>query len=320
MKVTFSMLHPDLQQHYKSRRFLSILVKFRWLTKLTNFFINWRAAGRNVDGLNCDEVFIPSSDGSWKIRIRIYKPLDQDGPLPILLYFHGGGYILGNPEMSGEVIKRFIATRPCVIIAPDYRKAYTKPYPAGFNDCYETLLWAVRNADRLDAKADQIIVAGHSAGGGLVAAVTLKARDTREADIAFQMPIYPMIDDKQPDDPSRDIDSPIWNTEKNRIGWKAYLAELHRDGTSIPTYAAPSRNEDYKNFPPTISFVGTLEPFFWETKAYVKSLRDAGIAVTYREFENCFHGFDGVTPNAAISKAARDFTFKSFAEFYDRYI
>mgnify|MGYP001181123128 FL=1 len=319
MKVTFSMLHPDLQQHYKSRRFLSILVKVRWLTKLTNLFINWRAAGRNIDGLNCEEVFIPSSDGSWKIRIRIYKPLDQDGPLPILLYFHGGGYILGNPEMSGEVIKRFIATRPCVIIAPDYRKAYTEPYPAGFNDCYETLLWAVRNADRLDAKADQIIVAGHSAGGGLVAAVTLKARDTREVDIAFQMPIYPMIDDQQPNDPSREIDAPIWNTEKNRIGWNAYLAGLHREGTSIPNYAAAGRNQDYKNFPPTITFVGTLEPFYWETKAYVKSLRNAGVEVCYREFENCFHGFDGV-PNAPISKAARDFTFDSYQEFYDRYI
>ena len=319
MKVKFSMLHPDLQQHFKSRRFLSILVKVRWLTKLTNFFINWLTAGRNIDGLDCEEVFIPSNDGSWKIRTRIYKPLVQDDPLPIIVYFHGGGYILGNPEMSGEVIKRFIATRPCVIIAPDYRKAYTKPYPAGFNDCYETLLWAARNTDRLHAKADKIIVAGHSAGGGLAAAVTLKARDTREVKIVFQMPIYPMIDDTQPDDSSREIDAPIWNTDKNRIGWKAYLNDLYIDGTSIPSYAAPSRNKDYEDLPPTITFVGSLEPFFWETQKYARCLRDAGVAVAYREFENCFHGFDGV-PNAAISKAARDFTFDSYAKFYDRYI
>ncbi|MAR33323.1 MAG: hypothetical protein CMK35_06650, partial [Porticoccaceae bacterium] len=110
MKVALSMLHSDLQKHYKSRRFLSILIKVKWLTKLTNFFINWRAAGRSIDGLSCAEVFIPSSESSWEIRTRIYRPLVQDGPLPILVYFHGGGYIMGNPEMSDELIKRFINT------------------------------------------------------------------------------------------------------------------------------------------------------------------------------------------------------------------
>ena len=231
----------------------------------------------------------------------------------MLLYFHGGGYILGNPEMSAELIERFINTRPCIVVAPDYRKAYTEPYPAGFNDCYETMLWANDNAVQLGARADAVMVAGHSAGGGLAAAVTLKARDTGDVNIAFQMPIYPMIDDEQPQDAERNIDVPVWNTLTNRIGWQAYLAALEQSGSAIPTYAAAARNSDYAEFPPTITFVGTLEPFYRETQAYVRSLRDAGIEVRYAEFEDCFHAVDVIAQGTEIGAVEPIFTYDSYA-------
>jgi acetyl esterase/lipase len=237
-----------------------------------------------------------------------------------MLYIHGGGYISGIPEMFTEAIKRFIEKRPCVVLAPDYRKAYTAPFPAGFNDCYETLLWARDNADRLRIRGENFIVAGHSAGGGLTAAVTLKARDTGEADIAFQMPIYPMIDDRQPSDPGRYIQSPVWDTENNRIGWTAYLAGLKKQRQDIPAYAAPARSTDYRNLPPTITFVGTLEPFMQETRDYVEGLRSAGIEVAFKLFEGCFHGFEGLVPKAAVSQEANQFSLESYADFYDKYI
>ncbi|GIS21085.1 MAG: hypothetical protein CM15mP120_30010 [Pseudomonadota bacterium] len=91
----------------------------------------------------------PSSDGTLANPCSVYKPLQQDRPLPLLIYFHGGGYVLGAPEMSADVLERFINTRPCVVVAPDYRKAYTEPFPAGFNDCYETLLWAPTTQEQL---------------------------------------------------------------------------------------------------------------------------------------------------------------------------
>ena len=319
MKVTRDMLHADLQPYHSRISRFELLFKYKWLTKFVNMLLKRVSAGRDRQGLHCDEVYIPSGDGRWQIRARVYKPEQQEGPLPLLLYIHGGGYLLGNPEMSIDVIERFIKTRPCVVVAPDYRKAYTKPYPAGFNDCYETLLWATNNAAQLAVDPGRVIVAGHSAGGGLTASVTLKARDTGDVKIAFQMPIYPMIDDRQPTDSSRDIDVPVWNTQTNRIGWNAYLASLRQDSSEIPAYAAAARNDDYEAFPPTITFVGTLEPFYWETQVYVQALQNAGVEVRFEEFENCFHAFDTIAADADISKAALAFTFDSYAEFCDRF-
>ena len=133
------------------------------------------------------------------------------------------------------------------------------------------------------------------------------------------MPIYPMIDDQQPNDSSRNIDVPVWNTQTNRIGWDAYLGGLQQDSSEIPAYAAAARNDNYEAFPPTITFVGTLEPFYWETQDYVQALQNAGVEVRFQEFENCFHGFDTIASDADISKAALAYTFDSYAEFYDRF-
>ena len=320
MRVTRDMVHEDLQPYYNRLRGFEAVIKYRWLSKLANGLLKRAVAGKNRDTLNCEQVYIPSSDGRWQIRARVYKPLQQDRPLPLLIYFHGGGYVLGAPEMSADVLERFINTRPCVVVAPDYRKAYTEPFPAGFNDCYETLLWATNNAEQLGARCDRVMVAGHSAGGGLTAAVTLKARDSGTVDIAFQMPIYPMIDDQQPTDASREMQVPVWSSLTNKVGWGAYLAELHKHGADIPAYAAPARNRDYQDFPPTITFVGTLEPFYWETQAYVKALGEAGVDVRYQEFDRCFHAFDAIAGGTAIGRQAQAFTYDSFAEFYDRYV
>ena len=114
----------------------------------------------------------------------IYRPKDDGESLPVMVYLHGAGYITGNPEQTGFFIEKYIQTRPCVVIAPAYRTSYVKPYPAGFDDCYDTLVWVQLNAEKIGANADKIIVAGHSGGGGLTAAVTLKARDTGDVKIA----------------------------------------------------------------------------------------------------------------------------------------
>ncbi len=320
MRVTRDMLHPDLQPYYNRVRFFAWIFKLKWLTHLFNFALSRGVAGRDVEGLHCEEFSIQRRDGSGQIRVRIYRPLEHDDPLPVMVYFHGGGYVAGNPEMFADGIKRFIDRRPCVVVAPDYVKAYQQPFPAGFNDCYDTLIWARDNVENLNAKAGPIMVAGHSAGGGLTAAVSLKARDTGDLDIAFQMPIYPMIDDRQLDDPERQIEAPIWNSDTNRIAWRAYLAGCREHGEEISAYAAPARCQNYQGLPPTISFVGTLEPFYRETQSYMRALQQAGTEVEYQEFENCFHGFDDITDQAGISQAAVAFVLDAYARFYDRYL
>lgn len=320
MKVSKAMLHKDLRHTYGVLSVLPAIMRFRWAIKLVNFFEKLFRRQKRIEGVESEQHFIDSSDGSYKIRVRIYRPRNVSGTLPAMLYCHGGGYIIGSPEQYSDLIGKFIKTRPCVVIAPDYRKSFTQPFPAGFNDCYDTLLWAKEHAAELNILPQRFMVAGHSAGGGLTAAVTLKVRDTRDVDIAFQMPIYPMIDDTQPSDPARKIFSPVWDTRMNRLGWDAYLSGLRSAEADIPAYAAAARNQDYRNFPPTITFVGTLEPFYWETAAYVQALRDANIDVAYEEYEGCFHGFDFLGGKAGVSEKALAFTYGTFGAFYDKYI
>lgn len=320
MKVTKAMLHQDLQATYRVAASIPSILRHRWLVQLLNFLGRVFRRRKQFPGLVCEEHSFPGRGGDHGVRVLIYRPEGATAALPALLYFHGGGYILGNPEQAREIMVEFVRTRPCVVIAPDYRKAFTDPFPAGFDDCYETLLWARSNAEPLNILPEKFILAGHSAGGGLAAAVALKARDTGDADIAFQMPIYPMIDDRQPTDSARAIEAPVWDTRMNKIGWDAYLCGIRANGGDVPAYAAAARCLDYANIAPTITFVGTLEPFHSETSAYVQALRDAAVDVVFREYEGCYHGFDIIGGSAGVSKDARQFTYRSFAAFYDKYV
>ena len=204
-------------------------------------------------------------------------------------------------------------------MAPDYRKAHQKPFPGGFQDCYDAMIWARDNADSLGC-SDKILIGGHSAGGGLTAAVALIARDTGDVDIAFQMPFYPMIDDTQPTDPQRDIDPPVWDTALNAIGWGAYLRGLRGRGETPSAYAAPARAESLVDLPPTITYVGDKDPFYWETEAYVEGLREAGIDVAHTVYEGCYHAFEYIGEGGEIGAQARAFTSENFGLFYDRYV
>ena len=226
---------------------------------------------------------------------------------------------MGVPEGSAELIKLFIQTRPCVVVAPDYRKAHQKPFPGGFQDCYDAMIWAHDHADALGC-SDKIMIGGHSAGGGLTAAVALKARDTGDVDVAFQMPFYPMIDDTQPTDPQRDIDPPVWDTALNAIGWGAYLRGVRGRGETPSAYAAPARADSLAGLPPTITYVGDKDPFYWETEVYVDKLRTAGIDVAHTVYEGCYHAFEYIGEGGAIGAQARAFTFENFGLFYDRYV
>ncbi|MDC7226974.1 MAG: alpha/beta hydrolase [Spirochaetales bacterium] len=320
MKVTRQMLHKDLRRYYTPASLTEKIMRRKTTTRLMNLLINKVLRGRTVSGLDCREIYVPSSDGECRIRTIIFKPADAPPDLPVMLFLHGGGYITGLPEMYTDLIEGFIRARPCVVVAPDYRKAFTKPFPAGFNDCYDTLLWLRGHGDAIGVNPGKLIIAGTSAGGGLTAAVTLKARDTMDMSVAFQMPLYGMIDDRQPFDPARQIESPAWGTATNLFGWQSYLAGIIKEGAEVPAYASPARNHDYSDFPPTITFVGSLDPFLHETTAYVEELKQAGIPTEFRIYEGCFHGFDQIAPNTSVGKDALDFMYSSYCKYYDRYM
>ncbi len=315
MRITRDMVDKDLRGRHAVGRIIASFFHTRWLSLLVFRFSGALLRGKNIRGLVCRERHIPSRNGGPPIRVRIYRPSAAAGPLPVMLYFHGGGYVHGVPEQFGSSIKDFIETEPCIIVAPDYRKAAQWPYPAAFDDCYDTLLWIRDHAVSLGGRADRFIVSGPSAGGGLAAAVSLKATDTGDATIAFQMPLYPMIDDRWNSASAVGNNAPVWDEKANRLAWSRYL-----DGVeNVTPYAAPARCTDYTKLPPTITFVGGLEPFRDETKTYVENLRRANVPVEFEIFDGAFHGFDLMVPNAPISRRANRFVMENFRKFVRRY-
>ena len=266
-----------------------------------------------------EERFITRGDGS-ELRILVCRASDKEKRKPGaagLLWIHGGGYATGVPEQDHLFVDMFCTEGECVAVLPDYILSTEAPYPAALGDCCLALYWMLENAEELGIDTGRIFVGGDSAGGGLTAAVCLRARDEGIVKVDFQMPLYPMLDDRETDS-SRDNDAPVWNTRSNRAGWDLYLAGYDRE-RDVPYYAAPARAEDLSGMPPACTFVGTIDPFRDETAQYVEKLRKAGIQVAFRQFEGCFHGFDMIAYATKPAREARKFLSGAFRYALDNY-
>lgn len=260
-------------------------------------------------GIRVQKIYIPS--GVRRVPALVLSPEAHSAPATGVLWIHGGGYISGMKEMvyisrAVELVKSFGA----VVVSPGYRLAPFSPYPAAIDDCYAALLYMKEHAAELGAREDQLMVGGESAGGGLCAAVCIKARDTGDVNVAFQMPLYPMLDDRDTET-SRDNHGRVWNTWKNHFGWRCYLRSADRE--TLPPYAAPARVENMEGLPPAYTFVSTGEPFYAETLEYIRRLNDCGIPASVDVYETDMHAFDMMRPKDALSiEAARRFN-ESFA-------
>lgn len=318
MKVTYRMI--DKQLRFKGFLF-NIFISKSNEGKYIKFMHTIKKQieklkGKNVGGMQFTEEWITREDGS-KLRICIYKPLNPKKDVPGVLWLHGGGYAQGIPELFSPTYKRLIEARDCIIVAPDYCLSIDAPYPAALEDSYAGLLWMKEHANELGIRSDQLMVGGVSAGAGLTTALTLYARDKAEVNIAFQMPLYPMMDDRMKTESAKENNAPIWNSNMNAWAWKLYLGELFEK--DVPAYAAASRATDYSNLPPTVTYVGDIEPFRDETIQYVQNLKQAGIPVDFELFEGCYHGFDIINPKADVSKKATSFFIDSFKYAVDHY-
>ena len=249
-----------------------------------------------------NKVKINSTGG--KIDLLILRPITNAKPktkTPGILWIHGGGYVTGMAGMiymsrAIHLVKKYGA----VVVTPEYRLSKEAPYPAALEDCYAALEYLYTHADELGVNSSQLMVGGESAGGGLTAALCMYARDKGEINIAYQMPLYPMIDNEDTDS-SRDNHAPVWNTKRNRKAWKAYLRDVHGE---IPPYAAPARQADYTSLPPAYTFVGDIEPFYCETLTFVENLQKAGVEAKVDVYPGCFHAFDMLLPFLKVSKQA----------------
>jgi len=303
------MIHPELRK--AGMVFRSVLPYFKPSTfRKANFMLR-PMVGKSGKDIHFEQVLVPRKDNDSKLRLCIYKPKNLKENVPGVLWMHGGGYGMGIPEQSSSIFSDFICESSCIVVAPEYTLSVTAPYPAALDDCYAALLWLRDNAQRLGVRTDQLMVGGESAGGGLAIALTIYARDKGEVAIAFQMPLYPMIDDRMITTSSQNNDAPVWNTKSNETGWKLYLGALY--GTDkVPVYAAPARLKDFRNLPPAFTFVGSIDPFCDETIEYMENLKKAGVNAQYKVFDGCYHGFDILVSKSTPAKEAKRLLMENF--------
>lgn len=248
---------------------------------------------------------VPGPKQAPDVLVRIYRPKGVKRALPVIYYIHGGGMVLGNVSESDVACKTLVRDVGCVVVSVEYRLAPEHPYPAPLDDCYAGLKWLASNAAKLKVDPNRIAIMGPSAGGGLSAGLGLLARDRKEIKIAYQVLIYPMIDDTNVKSAkAAKNDFYVWSRASNHAGWKAYLGKKFGQA-KVPIYAAPVRAKNLAGLPPTYLCTGDMDLFLLEDLAYARKLAEAGVPLDLHVYPGAFHGFDSLAPTAEVSQRAR---------------
>jgi acetyl esterase/lipase len=254
-----------------------------------------------------EERHIPGPAGAPDIRVMLYKPSHCDAAMAGYLHIHGGGYVTGIPEMNEIQNKALAMEIGCTVVSVDYRLAPDTPHPGPIEDCYAALKWLHTAASGLGVDRSRIAIGGESAGGGLAAALGLLARDRGEVPVAFQLLIYPMLDDRTVTRsvPHQFTGEFVWNAASNRFGWHALLGR--EPGSSpISPYAAAARAESLAGLPPTFISVGALDIFLDENLDYAKRLLAAGVPTELHVYPGAYHGFDLAAQADVVKRFRRD--------------
>lgn len=311
MKVTNEMMNPEIRTFGRLMRFIDPLPGERTI-RIIQRLAGWFFANKLIKMKVGESVYRRRSHDDSELRILVMKPDKPKKSVPGILWLHGGGYAIGAPESVAITMpKKMMEISGCIVVSPDYRLSINAPYPAALEDAYDALVWMKDHAEELGIDDTHLIVGGESAGGGLAAALCLYARDKKEVAISFQMPLYPMLDDRMDTESEIDNDAPVWNIKANRAAWKMYLGDLF-EKDDVPAYAAPARTMDYSDLPPAVTFVGSIEPFRDETVTYFENLQKAGISADIKVYDGCFHAFEAMQPKAAASQDAVAFVLEKY--------
>jgi acetyl esterase/lipase len=253
------------------------------------------------------EVRVESAFGAKGIRVLTYRPVRSDDPLPVVVHIHGGGFVMGAPEMKDVENRLFASELRCAIYSVDYRLAPEAPHPAPLEDIYSVFVWLHANAGRLGVDAARIGIKGESGGGGIAAGAALYARDRQGPKFAFQHLIYPMIDDRTAvrKDLHPYVGEFVWTQENNYFGWRSLLG-AEPGSAGVSPYAAAARAVDVSGLPPTYISVGGLDLFLEENLTYADRLSRAGVPVELHMYPRAYHGFYHATNARVTRQAERD--------------
>ncbi len=242
-----------------------------------------------------DEYHMPGlNDGleeDPEVPVIEYRGRDVLYPDCTIIWLHGGGYLIGSAD--DMTAQSFSSLAP--VVSVDYRMAPEHRAPAAARDACAVIERIANNRN-----PRKIVIAGHSAGAGLAASAALMNRDRGGPELAFQLLIYPMLDDKH-DTPSGNMELPqtVWNRDISLYAWSVYGEE-----GGISEYAAAARAKDLNGLPPAYVMCGDLDLFLDDDIAYANRLREAGCAVELAIFPGAPHGFNGFMPQAAVSQRA----------------
>jgi acetyl esterase/lipase len=229
---------------------------------------------------------LPGPDGA--IPVRIYTPAGS-GPLPVLVFFHGGGWVLCNLDTHDPVCRSLANAAGCVVVSVDYRLAPEARFPAAADDCYAATQWAMGNAHLINGDAKRVAVGGDSAGGNLAAVVALMARDRGAAAPIFQLLVYP-VTDHLPDTPSsRENRDGYFLTGDDMVWfWSHYLSN---ESDAANPYACPLRAKSLAGLPPALVITAEFDPLRDEGEMYAARLREAGVKAGSVRYDGMIHGF-----------------------------
>ena len=274
---------------------------------LAEQFAQMRALLPAYPDIEVSERRIPGPAGAPDVRVMVYRPKEAPRPLPALLWVHGGGYVLGSADQDDAQAKRIVDAVGCVVVSVDYRLAPETPHPGPVEDCYAALGWLHAHAAELGVDPGRLAVGGASAGGGLAAGLALLARDRAEVPLAFQLLIYPMLDDRTvTTEPHPYAGEFIWTGDANRFGWTSYLGH-EPGGPDVSPYAAAARAERLAGLPPTYLCVGALDLFLEEDLEYARRLMREGVPTELHVYPGAYHGFN-LAADAQVSRAyTRDY-------------
>ena len=252
--------------------------------------------GKPEDVAVVEERTVPGPAGD--IPVRVYRP-EGAGAFPALVYYHGGGWIIGDLDTHDPLCRHFANAAGCVVVVPDYRLAPEHKYPAAADDCYAATKWVAEQGAEIGVDRSRIAVGGDSSGGNLAAVVALMARDRGGPTLAAQVLIYPVTDHRFDTASYRDNGKGYFlETDLMQLFWDSYLSGGDDDAQP---YASPLRAPDVSGVAPAHIITAEFDVLRDEGEAYGKRLQEAGVATQIQRYDGMMHGF--VQFGAAIPQA-----------------
>jgi acetyl esterase len=266
-----------------------------------------------VPGVSVKEMAIDGPRG--KIPLYVYTPAGQ-GPFPVMLYYHGGGFVIADTKTYDASIRALAEGASAIMVSVEYRQAPEHPFPAAPEDAFTAYKWVLEHAKQINGDPGRVAVGGESAGGNLATVVALMARDMQVKPPVHQLLIYPVVNNDMLT-PSYNRNAAAKPLNKPMMEWffKHYGAKP--DDPKI-AYALPMKAASLKGMPPATVITAEIDPLQSEGKAYADRLKKDGVKVSYRDFGKVAHEFFGMGAVVPAAKAAEDFAAgelkKSFAK------